>query len=173
MGDSWEKSRSSMVMGAMGVGMVVGMSVVVTVRMRVLAMVMVVRMVMVVMTGCGYDGLEHLAGFLVGDFVALEHLPDGEVVLDEQVAFRELCGEMQVAHLPCSMGGFLRVGVSHLENWFGLLVDEVALLVGRMKDGTVMERSGEVEAEFGTIVGLAAPATLGQYATLHLEGNGG
>lgn len=159
-------------------GMVVGISVLVTVRMvavrmRVLAMIMVVRMVVVVMTGCGHDGLEYLVGFLVGDFVALEHLPDGEVVLDEQVALRELGGEMQVAHLPCSMGGFLRVGASHLEDWFGLLLDEVTLLIGGVKDITVMERSGEVEAEFGTVVGLAAPATLGQYAPLHLEGNGG
>ncbi|SVD29117.1 uncharacterized protein METZ01_LOCUS381971, partial [marine metagenome] len=153
-------------------GMVVGMSVVVTVRMvavrmRVLAMIVVVRMVMVVMTGCGHDGLEYLVGFLVGDFVALEHLPDGEVVLDEQVAFRELCGEMQVAHLPCSMGGFLRIGISHLEDWFGLLVDDVTLLIGGVKDVAVTKGNGEVEAEFSSVVGLAAPATLGQYATLH------
>ena len=88
MGDSWERSRSSMVVGAMRMGMVVGISVIVTVRMvavrmRVLAMVVVVRMVVVVMTGCGHDGLEYLVGFLVGNFVALEHLTDGEVVLDE------------------------------------------------------------------------------------------
>ena len=157
--------------------MVVGMFMLVTVRMvavrmRVFVMVVVVRMVMVVMTGCGHDGLEYLVGFLVGDFVALEHLPDGEVVLDEQVAFRELCGEMQVAHLPCSMGGFLRVGVSNLEDGLGLLVDEVMLLIGNVKDVAVAEGNGEVEAEFGPVVGLAAPATLGQYATLHLEGNG-
>ena len=95
MGDSWEKSRPSMVVGAMRVGVVVGMSVLVTVRMVAVRM-RVLAMVMVVMTGCGHDGLEHLAGFLVGDFVALEHLPDGEVVLDESLRGIELATRRQL-----------------------------------------------------------------------------
>ena len=118
--------------------MVVGISVLVTVRMvavrmRVLAMIMVVRMVVVVMTGCGHDGLEYLVGFLVGDFVALEHLPDGEVVLDEQVALRELGGEMQVADLPSSVGSFTGIRIGDLEHCLRKLLYEVTFLAGEME----------------------------------------
>ena len=142
----------------------------VIVRVRVGMRVPVVMiMIVVMMTGGGHDGLEYFFGLLERNVVALEHLADCKVVFDEKIAIGELCGKVKIAYLPSTMSRFARIGISDLENLLGQLLDLVALLIGEVKLVAMLQRSGQVKTEVGSIVRLTTPTALGQYATFDLE----
>ena len=128
-----------------------------------------VGMVVMVMTGCRHHGLKHFLGFLERDIVALQHLADCEIIFHQQVPVRELGGEVQVADLPSSVSRFLRIGIGHLEHGFGFLLDEITVIFTCEKNVTVAQWDGKIEAELGTVLRLASPTALGQYAPFHLE----
>ena len=148
------------------------MTVIMFMRMVVIVrvpMIVVVRMVVMVMTGCRHHGLEHFLGFLERDIVTLQHLADCEIIFHQQIAVRELGGEVQVADLPSPVSRFLGIGIGHLEHGFGFLLDEITVIFTCEKNVTVAQWDGKIEAKLGTVLRFASPTALGQYASFHLE----
>ena len=88
----------------------------------VMRMIMRVAMVVAVVVGTrGQDRFEYRLHFRVGHFEAIQHLPDGRVVINQEGVCQELGGEMEVTHLPGIVCGFLEVGVGDTQYLFRLL----------------------------------------------------
>ena len=117
------------------------------------------------------DGFEYAGSFLVLDVVAFEHLTDGGVVFGDDGVVFEVGREVEIAYHPAVVSGLLLIGEGYAEYAFGGLLNVVAICFGLVKRGSVLERMGQVEAEFFSVVGYCAPASFGEFTPLDFEGD--
>jgi hypothetical protein len=74
---------------------------------------------------------------------------------------------MEIAYEPAEAGALGGGGESYLEDRLRLLGDEVSGAGGVEKGDAIVERLGQVEAEFAAIFGRGAPAALCEGVAVH------
>jgi hypothetical protein len=141
-----------------------------------MGMVMLVsrsRMRVVVM---GTGGAERLKDFLRGcvrDVFPFQHLPDGQVILDQEAILLNRDGKVQVADLPGAKGSIPGMLKRDAKNRFRLLINHVDCLIALEQCITVFQGRFQIEAKIGAVLGFGAPATLSQGVPGHAQKDSG
>ncbi len=116
-------------------------------------------------------GMEDAENFGKMDMLAEKHLAQGGVIGDADYIAGDLDGEMEIANEPAKARALGRGGERELQNWLGLLGDDVSRATGGEEGCAVVEGLGEIEAELAGVLGGGVPAALCEGVAVCSEGD--